>query len=228
MIALTEKNKWTFLKYVFKNNYTGYSLWFRISRRITNIYLMIRLLEALVFMEIHGNQSFYPICPKQLCSLFPTSIMLNICLIKISQHALDIFVSESVKERHYGRWRTANHCYTFISPCESLDQVTYITAPRHEKVCLRGCPTRWDSIRPVQIQTIPFSESHEISYIVTIVAILKASNDKHTDQTEMRTLIGAFFVHIWQQTMLSCRCSFGPHRDKTNNMANMGMYALYR
>ena len=39
----------------------------------------------------HGNQSFDPICPKTLCSLSPTPMMLCINLIKIGQLASEIF-----------------------------------------------------------------------------------------------------------------------------------------
>ena len=48
----------------------------------------------------HGNQSFDPICPKTLCSLFPTPVMLD---IKCGQLASEIFKFECVDD---GRRRT--------------------------------------------------------------------------------------------------------------------------
>ena len=46
----------------------------------------------------HGNQSFDPICPKTLCSLFPIPVMLYINLIKIGQLASEIFKFEGVDD----------------------------------------------------------------------------------------------------------------------------------
>ena len=44
----------------------------------------------------YGNQSLDTICPKTLCSLSPTPVMLHIKLIKIGQLASEIFKFESV------------------------------------------------------------------------------------------------------------------------------------
>ena len=44
----------------------------------------------------HGNQSFDPICPKILCSLSPTPVMLHIKLDQDCQLASEIFEFESV------------------------------------------------------------------------------------------------------------------------------------
>ena len=45
----------------------------------------------------HENLSFDPICPKTLCSLSLTPIMLHINMIKIGQLASEIFKFKSVK-----------------------------------------------------------------------------------------------------------------------------------
>ena len=78
----------------------------------------------------HGNQSFDPICPKTLCSLSPTPVMLH---IKFDQDwptgFRDIQVWKCGRRRTTttdddGRRRTTDHWYTISSPCEPSAQVS--------------------------------------------------------------------------------------------------------
>ena len=58
-----------------------------------------------------GNQSSDPICPNTVCSLSPIPMMLH---IKFNQDwPTGIFKFDSVDDG-----RTADHWYTFSSPCE--------------------------------------------------------------------------------------------------------------
>ena len=71
----------------------------------------------------HGNQSFYPICPKTLCCLSPTQMMLQIKFEQDLSTGLKRYSSLKV-------WTTddnddrlmADHWYTISSPCEPLTQ----------------------------------------------------------------------------------------------------------
>ena len=63
----------------------------------------------------HGNQSFGPICPKTLCSLSPTPVMLHIKFEDWPTGFRDIQVWKC-------GWRrtTTDHWYTLSSPCELI------------------------------------------------------------------------------------------------------------
>ena len=75
----------------------------------------------------HGNQSFDPICPKTLCSLSPTPVMLH---IKFDQDWPSGF--RDIQVWKCGRrtttddddGRTTDHWYTISSPCEPSAQVS--------------------------------------------------------------------------------------------------------
>ena len=76
----------------------------------------------------HGNQSFDLICPKTLCSLSPTPVMLHIKFdLGWPAGFRDIQVWKCGRRR---RWtteddgRTTDHCYTISSPCEPSAQVS--------------------------------------------------------------------------------------------------------
>ena len=76
----------------------------------------------------HGNQSFDPICPKALCSLSSTPVMLH---IKFDQDWPAGF--RDIQVCKYGRrttttddddGRTTDHWYTISSPCEPSAKVS--------------------------------------------------------------------------------------------------------
>ena len=67
----------------------------------------------------YGNQSFDPICPKTLCSLSPTPVMLH---IKFDQDWPTGF--RDIQVWKCGQ-RTTDHWYTISSPCEPSAQVSW-------------------------------------------------------------------------------------------------------
>ena len=73
----------------------------------------------------HGNQSSDPICPKTICSLFPTPVILH---IKFDQDwptgFRDIQVWKCAWGTTYNDGQTMDHWYTISSPCEPLAQVS--------------------------------------------------------------------------------------------------------
>ena len=74
----------------------------------------------------HGNQSFDLICPKTLCSLSPTPVMLH---IKFDLGWPAGFRDKQVlkcgrRRRTTTDGRTTDHCYTISSPCEPSAQVS--------------------------------------------------------------------------------------------------------
>ena len=74
-------------------------------------------------------------------------------------------------------------------------KVISIIEPRLAKTCLQGCPSRWDSHRPTQLQKLA---SHKISDIATIGVML--SRQQATEmmiRLQMRRLICIFVVGIW-------------------------------
>ena len=74
----------------------------------------------------HGNQSFNPICPKTLCSLSPTQVMLH---IKFDQDWPTGFRDIQVWKCGQRRTTTTVHWHTISSPCEPLAQVSLKTVP---------------------------------------------------------------------------------------------------
>ena len=72
----------------------------------------------------HGNQTFDPICPKTLCSLSPTPVMLH---IKFDQDWPTGF--RGIQVWMCGRRRTTDHWYTISSLCELNTDVLIIHKP---------------------------------------------------------------------------------------------------
>ena len=79
----------------------------------------------------HGNQSFDPICPKTLCSISPTPVMLHIKFDLGCQLVSETLKFESVDDDDGRRTtttdddgRTTDHCYTISSPCELSAKVS--------------------------------------------------------------------------------------------------------
>ena len=78
----------------------------------------------------HGNQSFNPICPKTLCSLSPTPVMLHIKFDQdwptgfrdIQFESVDDDGRQTTDDDDVG-W-TTDHWYTISSPCEPLAQLS--------------------------------------------------------------------------------------------------------
>ena len=70
----------------------------------------------------HGNHSFNLICPKTLCSLSPSRVMLHIKFDKDWPTGFRDIKFESVDDD--GRLRTTDHWYTISSPCEPSAQVS--------------------------------------------------------------------------------------------------------
>ena len=69
----------------------------------------------------HGNQSLNLICPKTLCSLSPTPVMLH---IKFDLGWPAGFRDIQVWKCGRRRTTTKDHCYTISSPCEPSAQVS--------------------------------------------------------------------------------------------------------
>ena len=73
----------------------------------------------------HGNQSFDPIFPKTLCSLYPTPVMLHIYFDQDWPTGFrDIQVRKCGRRTMMDDRQTTDHWYTISSPCEPSAQVS--------------------------------------------------------------------------------------------------------
>ena len=103
----------------------------------------------------HGNQSFDPICPKTVCSLSPTPVMLH---IKFDQDWPTGF--RHIQVWKCGRWRrqqmmthddgrTTDHWYTISSPCELKMLVLIYTSQSIHRLTCCGKPEKVQLPLPV-------------------------------------------------------------------------------
>ena len=121
----------------------------------------------------HGNQSFDPICPKTLCSLSPTPVMLH---IKFDQDWPTGLRDIQVWKCGWGQ-TTADCCYTTSSPCEPSAQVSYKQANSEQNVYGRGFKTV-KSFRIDHFGLISLPVGYFLLKVIIIIRVWKAETVK--------------------------------------------------
>ena len=142
----------------------------------------------------HGNQSFDPICPKTLCSLSPTPVMLH---IKFDQDWPTGF--RDIQVWKCGWQMTTDNWYTISSPCEPSAQVSYKTnkvtmRPAKTQISLGICQV-WSASSPSPWRNLGSLATHQV-------------HSEDSDQTGwMPRLIWVLARHTVILLVLSCRGS---------------------
>ena len=111
----------------------------------------------------HGNQSFNPICPKTLCSLFPTPMMLH---VKFDQDKLTGFRGIQVQmcEIFVTQGQVTPKWWVWFSPKSNLTEL----------LCLSWLPATLTMIRS-KINKLAWRQHFPIISLWEIVKTLKGS-----------------------------------------------------
>ena len=142
----------------------------------------------------HGNQNFDPICPKTLCSLSPTPVMLHIKFDQDWPNGFrDIQVWKCGRRRRRTTdddddGRTTDHWYTISSPCEPSAQVSQ----KHKRV-----ENNLKQRNPIVKKTVKVKHNSHCRYIecledfslICFVVVFFRRN--HVRSSELRSYLGS-------------------------------------